>query len=446
MKKITKSIICMLLSIILVFSALAGCSNDVAVSVPETTVTEQTTEKEIIVSDEVKKLAADTKKAVVEEQDIASDELAPVPEDEADIVDEGAIEPDAQVEQEDISYDGTNTVNGKSLLGKCTGLTYYSQADSRWAKKLYTSSGNKSQTIKTSGCGPTCAAMVVSSSKGAILPTTMAQLSVDNGYRTRDNGTAWSFWSFVADYFDFSDYDSTTKFDTMLKYLKKGYFVVVSCGNGLFTTGGHYIVLVADKDGVINIYDPYLYKRKFNTASRRAAKAVVDGVTVKVSEASFKKYANYKRFWIFSNDYKPKKTNKPFPVSKTITKYVKTNGSVLNVRTGAGTKYTKVKTLKNGAKVTVYSTKNGWSRIHKTKKLWVSSKYLTTKRSAAKKIIAYVYIPATGRYAYCLYSKTEKANGLYRLKGKTTLYSKSNLTGKKYNYLAKTKVIIKKKL
>lgn len=142
MKKNTKRILCTLLSVLLIFGMFEGCSNDIAVSVDETT-TEQTTqadvkenltaEEPVTISDEVQEMADDTKDAVADEQDIATDELAPVPDDEADIVDEGVIESDAQVEQENISYDGINTGNGLSLLGKCTGLTYYSQADSRWA-------------------------------------------------------------------------------------------------------------------------------------------------------------------------------------------------------------------------------------------------------------------------------------------------------------------------
>ena len=316
MKKNLKRIICTLLSVLLIFGMLAGCSNDVAVSVDETT-TEQitqadvqedlTTAEQVTISEEVEQLAEDTKEAVASEQDIATDELALVPDNEADIVDEGAIEPDAQVEQENISYDGTNTGNGLSLLGKCTGLTYYSQADSRWASKPYTVTNNKSQTMKSSACGPTCAAMVVSSSKGAILPTTTALLSVDNGYRTRDNGTAWSYWPFIADFFDFNDYDDTTSFNEMINYLKTDknkdgiadYFVVASVGSGLFTTGGHYIVLVADNSGTITVYDPYLYNGKFNTASRRAAGVIVSGNSAFVSESSFNKYSNAKQYWIF---------------------------------------------------------------------------------------------------------------------------------------------------
>jgi len=47
------------------------------------------------------------------------------------------------------------------------------------------------------------------------------------------------------------------------------------------------------------------------------------------------------------------------------------------VRSGPGTKYKMVGKLKNGAKVTVYETKGGWSRIGKCE--WVASWLLTTK-------------------------------------------------------------------
>lgn len=401
MKRNLKRVICTLLSVLLIFGMLAGCSNDVTVSVDETT-TQAVTEDNsatatdinvgsteyVTISDEVQEMAEDTKEAVASEQDIATDELAPVPDDEADIVDEGAIEPDAQVEQENISYDGINTGNGLSLLGKCTGLTYYSQADSRWANLPYTSTNNKSQTMKSSACGPTCAAMVVSSSKGAILPTTMAQLFVDNGYRTRDNGTAWAAFPFVADYFDFNEYYTTSNFDTMLKYLKTDknkdgiadYFVIASVGSGLFTTGGHYISLVADNSSLMTVFDPFNYYGKFDTASRRAAGVTVSGNSAFVSETNFKKYANAKQYWIFSNDNKAKPTSnsnnkKPAATSVSYTRYVATQSQPLNVRSGPGTNYKIVRSLKKGNKVTVTATSGSWSKIGTDE--WVSTSYLS---------------------------------------------------------------------
>lgn len=227
-------------------------------------------ENEVVLTDEMKEKVNETIENVENGEDISTTEIIESSEEEEqEITDEGALENDAIVEQENIEYNGDSTGNGLSLLGTYQGLTYYSQADSRWANILYTSTGNTSQTMKSSACGPTSAAMVVSSSKGAILPTTMAQLAVANGYRTANSGTAWSYYSFVADYFGFNEYYSTGNFDKAMNYLSQKnrdgsskYYIIASCGSGLFTSGGHYIVLVANTEGTITVYDPYLYSRK----------------------------------------------------------------------------------------------------------------------------------------------------------------------------------------
>ena len=115
--------------------------------------------------------------------------------------------------------------------------------------------------------------MIISSAKGAILPTTMARLSVDNGYRTANSGTAWSFYSFVADYFKFSEFYSISSFDKAMEYLKQKnnsgtskYYIACSVGSGLFTTGGHYIMLVSNSNRIIRVYDSYLYKGKWDAS------------------------------------------------------------------------------------------------------------------------------------------------------------------------------------
>ena len=136
-------------------------------------------------------------------------------------MDEKKLEPDPI--EGSIYYKTKASIKGKGnkLLGKWKELTYYSQADKRWANKLYTSTNNKNQTMKTSGCGPTCGAMIVSSAKGEILPNTMAKIAVDNGFRTKSNGTAWGFFPFIADYFDFKEYYTTSNFEKAMKYLKQ---------------------------------------------------------------------------------------------------------------------------------------------------------------------------------------------------------------------------------
>lgn len=331
--------------------------------------------KEVTVTEETKEIVIDTKNATKDGEDVSTTETIESTEaEEQEVVDEGAIEPDAQKEQENISYDGDITGNGQALLGAYQGVTYYSQADSRWASIPYTSIGDSSQTMKSSACGPTSAAMVVSSSKGAILPTTMANLFVDNGYRTASNGTAWSAYSFVADYFGFAEYYTTSSLSTVLNYLGRDnngdgisdYFVIASCGSGLFTTGGHYIMLEDLNGAMMTVWDPYLYNGKFNTASRRN-KVTVSGNDVYCSVDNFENYANYKHFWIYSNDSGSGNNYIPVQPTPVETGYsagsYEVTASCLRVRAGAGTNYRIVTKLSNGSRQGVDYTQGNWGHL-----------------------------------------------------------------------------------
>ena len=359
--------------------------------------------KEIIVSEEIQSEVADTKNAVenggkVETKEIAKSTI----KEEEEVTDEGAdeslLEADGLVEQENISYDGDNAGKGLNLLGKWQGLTYYSQADSRWATKLYTSTNNHSQTMKSSACGPTCSAMVVSSAKGAILPTTLASLSVDNGYRTANSGTAWAFYPFVADYFGFKEYYKTDDFNKAMTYLSQKnavgtskYYIICSCGSGLFTTGGHYIVLASLDGNTIRVFDPYLYNGKFNTASRRNANVEVKGTSAYVSKENFKRYANAKSFWIFSNDKgnEQKKEEKKTETKKAQTKKTKKKKEKTKIKNTVGKK----KTLKK--KCYLYKKKNLSGKKYTYKK---NTRVKVLKNISSK--VDYVKAIATGRKAY----------------------------------------------
>lgn len=201
--------------------------------------------------------------------------------------------------QGDISYDGDRAKTWNVELGDYNGLTYYSQIDSRWKDILYTSTGNKTQTIGSSGCGPTTAAMVVSSIKGEITPDVMARLFVQYGYRSANNGTYWSAYRQIADEFNI-DYTETTDINRVVNLLRNSNYVICSVGNGLFTTGGHYIVIVGIEGNTLKIYDPYNYSGKFNTSTRRD-KVVVEGNTIYCSIDNFRKYANYKSFFAYQD-------------------------------------------------------------------------------------------------------------------------------------------------
>lgn len=295
-------------------------------------------------------------------------------------------------EQGEIAYNGSDKAPNITV-GDYVGLTYYSQIDSRWKKDIYSSVGDYSQTIGSSGCGPTSAAMVVSSIKGNITPKEMADLYVQYGYRSKNSGTYWSAFKWTADVFNI-EYKETGNLDNAINALKDNNYVVVSCGAGLFTYGGHYIVIVGVDGDNLKIYDPYLYAGKFNTSTRRN-KVTVNGNTVYCSIDNFKNYANYKQFFCYKYNPNAVNTNNSTDTqvsTATYIRYVKVNTS-LNVRNSPGG--AKVGSLKNGTEVTVYETNGVWARIGESK--WVSVAYLSSI-NPGKKTISTQKTYTTGKY------------------------------------------------
>lgn len=294
-------------------------------------------------------------------------------EQEEKMVETQETESESFEEQGEIAYNGSDKMPNITV-GNYVGLTYYSQIDSRWKKDIYSSVGDYSQTIGSSGCGPTSAAMVVSSIKGNITPKEMADLYVQYGYRSKNSGTYWSAFKWTADVFNI-EYKETGNLDNAINALKDNNYVVVSCGAGLFTYGGHYIVIVGVEGDNLKIYDPYLYAGKFDTSTRRN-KVTINGNTVYCSISNFKKYANYKQFFCYKYNPNAVNTNNSTDTqvsTATYIRYVKVN-TTLNVRNSPGG--AKVGSLKNGTEVTVYETNGVWARIGENR--WVSVAYLSS--------------------------------------------------------------------
>lgn len=330
--------------------------------------------------------------------------------------------------QGDIAYEGAKAETWNVELGDYVGLTYYSQLDSRWESKMYSSVGNPNQTIGSSACGPTCASMVVTATKGAITPDTMCDLFVQHGYRSVNNGTYFSAFRAVADEFDIG-YEETYYLDKAVELLRNNHYVIVSCGNGLFTTGGHFIVLVGIDGDTLKIYDPYLYSGKFSTSTRRG-KVTVDGNTVYCSIDNFRNYANYSKFFAFAHDGNVQVNNTRPVTTQAYTRYVNAKKG-LNVRNKPNGYI--VGGLSNGTAVTVYETDGNWSRIGTNK--WVSSNYLTSYRAVAsnpvKTISGVKY--TTGKYkvnASILNVRTGPGTK-YKIKGYKQLTANARYQNKK---------------
>lgn len=135
----------------------------------------------------------------------------------------------------------------------------YKQYDSKWASVVYTKNNryNKSQTIKSSGCGPTAMADIVATwwDKN-VTPVTLAALSVANGYRTENSGTAWGFFKFCAEKYKASKFIQTSSVATLKSALQDGAYAIVSFGPSKWTSGGHYCCIWKWDGSYFYINDP----------------------------------------------------------------------------------------------------------------------------------------------------------------------------------------------
>lgn len=320
-------------------------------------------------------------------------------------LDENKLEAEGFVEENtDFIAGNDNIYDEEFIVGvKANSPVYYSQVDSRWKNHMYSSKGSKSQTIGNSGCGPTSAAMIVSTIKGSILPSEMGDLFVKYGYRTANAGTYHSAFTWVGKYFDLK-YERVYNTNDMVKFLNKGYIAVCGCKKGLFTGSGHFIAIMGIDGDTLKVYDPYLYNGKFNTSSRKPAKVKVSGNIAYVSVANFKKYANAISWFVYDADIKnntsedTKEPTKPVTPTKPTFKSYKakvTATAGLRIRKGPSTKYSKVSSYKYNTTVTILEEKNGWGR---TNKGWVCLTYVkkvTTTTNTSTKYSLGRYVTTT---------------------------------------------------
>ena len=141
----------------------------------------------------------------------------------------------------------------------------YMQTDPRWKDKPYRVPGEKT-TIGGSGCGPTCAAMLVETLTGkTFTPADACAWALSHGYKAPNQGTYYSYFvpqfqayniackrlNGVSLYGSPSSSVHTEAFDL----LKQGYYLIACMGPGTWTSGGHYVVAWWE-DGKVRINDP----------------------------------------------------------------------------------------------------------------------------------------------------------------------------------------------
>ena len=142
----------------------------------------------------------------------------------------------------------------------------YMQTDTRWKSLPYRVPG-ESATIGGSGCGPTCAAMLIETLTGKTFTPPMAcAWSVEHGYKALNQGTYYSY--FVS---QFAEHGITCKrlngsnvygkpdspvHDEALELLRDGWYIIACMGKGNWTSSGHFVVVWNATDRYVSINDP----------------------------------------------------------------------------------------------------------------------------------------------------------------------------------------------
>lgn len=141
----------------------------------------------------------------------------------------------------------------------------YMQTDARWKNLPYRVKG-ETATIGGSGCGPTCAAMVISTLTGkTVTPVDTCKWSVDHGYKALNQGTYFGYFPAQFKVYGIectrltpaSIYHkpSSPYHKQAFDLLKKGNYIIACMGKGTWTSSGHF-VLVWWHQGKVYINDP----------------------------------------------------------------------------------------------------------------------------------------------------------------------------------------------
>lgn len=141
---------------------------------------------------------------------------------------------------------------------------WYLQTDTRWKNVRFPCNGG-SMSIGGGGCGPTSAAMLIETLTGKqCLPTEAMKWACDHGYVYANQGTSYDYFrpQFLAHDIDCEILTRTACLsvsswirERVLEKLRDGYYFIALMKKGLWTNGGHYVV-VWWADDKIRINDP----------------------------------------------------------------------------------------------------------------------------------------------------------------------------------------------
>lgn len=151
-----------------------------------------------------------------------------------------------------LEYGQEHTVD-LSAYARSQTVPLFMQWDRQWGYLDY-GSGVAGMTA----CGPVCLSMVAYYLTGDenMSPDQMIRFAIDNGYCVPGNGTSWTLISEGGEKLGLEVTEIPLVESRMISNLEAGNPIICVMGPGVFTTTGHYIVLVGYEDGKYRINDP----------------------------------------------------------------------------------------------------------------------------------------------------------------------------------------------
>lgn len=137
------------------------------------------------------------------------------------------------------------------------GVPLFIQWDKQWGYKDYIGS-----VAGLSGCGPTCLSMVAYhfTRDPKMTPAYMMDFAEENDYAFKNLGTQWSLFKLGAKKLGLNmkelNADQMKNEAYIADVLASGKVIVMNVGPGVFTTVGHYMLIVGYEDGSFRVNDP----------------------------------------------------------------------------------------------------------------------------------------------------------------------------------------------
>ena len=144
-----------------------------------------------------------------------------------------------------------------------------------------------SGTISSSGCGPTCVAMITTYMTGSVVSTPEVCRWCEADHYKAGDGTYGSVFPAAAERYGYTCVDMGLRYGDVLLEIASGKPAVVLVGPGTFTSTGHYMVIKGmTSEGELILNDP-----NGNNLNRYGTNKFPAAIVL--GEA--------KNFWVFSN-------------------------------------------------------------------------------------------------------------------------------------------------